>query len=161
MSMTELKMSFPTEKLDALRFFMGKKEQSIEKELQDYLDKTYEKLVPAQMRAYLESRIESDSPKEQAAAVQQASGQEQSPADQQNSVEQTPSNQQVPDMGTEKALAAKDRTTRSVRRQKEQNAAEPSNAQETPAEENLTDLEEGQGMSMSMSPANRKGGYST
>lgn len=150
MSMTELKMSFPTEKLDALRFFMGKKEQSIEKELQDYLDRTYEKLVPAQMREYLESRIEPESPKEQAAAVQQASGQEQSPTDQQNSVEQTPSNQQVPDMGTEKAPAAKDRTARSARRQKEQNAAEPSNAPETPAEENLTDLEEGQGMSMSM-----------
>ena len=59
MSTTELNLSFPTEKLDALRFFMDKKQQSIEHELQDYLDKTYEKLVPAQVREYVESRMES------------------------------------------------------------------------------------------------------
>lgn len=58
MSMTELKLSFPTEKLDALRFFMDKKQQTVEQELQDYLDKTYEKLVPAQVREYVESRME-------------------------------------------------------------------------------------------------------
>ena len=58
MSMTELNLSFPTEKLDALRFFMDKKQQSVEHELQDYLDKTYEKLVPAQVREYVESRME-------------------------------------------------------------------------------------------------------
>lgn len=57
MSMTELKVSFPTEKLDALRFFMDKKQQTIEQELKDYLDKTYEKLVPAQVREYVESRM--------------------------------------------------------------------------------------------------------
>lgn len=58
MSMTELKVSFPTEKLEALRFFIGKKDQTIEQELQDYLDKTYEKMVPAQVREYVESRME-------------------------------------------------------------------------------------------------------
>ena len=58
MSMTELQLSFPTEKLDALRFFMDKKQQSVEHELQDYLDKTYEKQVPAQVREYVESRME-------------------------------------------------------------------------------------------------------
>lgn len=58
MSMTELKVSFPTEKLDALRFFMDKKQQTIEQEMKDYLDKTYEKLVPAQVREYVESRME-------------------------------------------------------------------------------------------------------
>ncbi len=58
MSMTELNLSFPTEKLDALRFFMDKKQQSVEHELQDYLDKTYEKLVPVQVREYVESRME-------------------------------------------------------------------------------------------------------
>ena len=57
MSMTELQLSFPTEKLDALRFFMDKKQQSVEQKLQDYLDKTYEKLVPAQVREYVESRM--------------------------------------------------------------------------------------------------------
>lgn len=58
MSMTEMKVSFPTEKLDALRFFMDKKQQTIEQELKNYLDKTYEKLVPAQVREYVESRME-------------------------------------------------------------------------------------------------------
>ncbi len=67
MSMTELKVSFPTEKLEALRFFIGKKDQTIEQELQDYLDKTYEKMVPVQVREYVESRAE------------QASGQPQAP----------------------------------------------------------------------------------
>ncbi|BAL01448.1 hypothetical protein OBV_42490 [Oscillibacter valericigenes Sjm18-20] len=61
MSMTELKVSFPAEKLDALRFFMDKKERSIEQELKSYLDKTYEKAVPAQVREYVESRMEPDS----------------------------------------------------------------------------------------------------
>lgn len=56
MSTTELKLSFPTEKLEALRFFMDKKELAIEQELQNYLDKTYEKAVPAQVREYVESR---------------------------------------------------------------------------------------------------------
>lgn len=68
MSMTELKVSFPTEKLDALRFFMDKKQQTIEQELRDYLDKTYEKTVPAQVREYVESRAE------QAPAQQRAPG---------------------------------------------------------------------------------------
>ena len=58
MSMTELNVSFPTEKLDALRFFIGKKDQTIEQELQDYLDKTYERMVPAQVREFVESRME-------------------------------------------------------------------------------------------------------
>lgn len=58
MSMTELKLSFPTEKLEALRFFMGKKELTVEQEMQSYLDKTYEKAVPVQVREYVESRME-------------------------------------------------------------------------------------------------------
>lgn len=58
MSMSELKVSFPSEKLEALRFFMDKKELIIEQELKDYLDKTYEKAVPAQVREYVESRME-------------------------------------------------------------------------------------------------------
>lgn len=58
MSMSELKVSFPSEKLEALRFFMDKKDLTIEQELKDYLDKTYEKAVPAQVREYVESRME-------------------------------------------------------------------------------------------------------
>ena len=58
MSMSELKVSFPSEKLEALRFFMDKKELTIEQELKAYLDKTYEKAVPAQVREFVESRME-------------------------------------------------------------------------------------------------------
>lgn len=67
MSNTELKILFPTEKLDALRFFMDKKDLTIEKELKDTLDKTYEKIVPAHVRDYVESKIEqAPEPEEQA-----------------------------------------------------------------------------------------------
>jgi hypothetical protein len=82
MSMTELKVSFPTEKLDALRFFMDKKQQTVEQELQDYLDKTYEKLVPAQVREYVESRMEQ-------APAQQAPEPEQTPAVRERPARQT------------------------------------------------------------------------
>ncbi len=58
MSTTELKIPFPTEKLDALRFFIGKKEQTIEQKLEAHLDKTYERIVPAHVREYVESRME-------------------------------------------------------------------------------------------------------
>ena len=67
MSTTELKIPFDTEKLDALRFFMDKKEQNVEKELKDYLDKTYERVVPANVREYVESRMELETTQEQAA----------------------------------------------------------------------------------------------
>lgn len=82
MSMTELKVSFPTEKLDALRFFMDKKQQTVEQELKDYLDKTYEKLVPAQVREYVESRMGQ-------APVQQAPEPEQAPAARERPARQT------------------------------------------------------------------------
>jgi len=83
MSMTELKVSFPTEKLDALRFFMDKKQQTIEQELRDYLDKTYEKAVPAQVREYVESRAE------QTPVQQQAPGAEQPPVIRERPARQT------------------------------------------------------------------------
>lgn len=83
MSMTELKVSFPTEKLDALRFFMDKKQQTIEQELRDCLDKTYEKTVPAQVREYVESRAE------QAPAQQRVPEAEQRPAARERPARQT------------------------------------------------------------------------
>lgn len=58
MSTTELKVPFSPERLDALRFFMDKKQQTVERELKDYLDKTYERLVPLNVREYVESHIE-------------------------------------------------------------------------------------------------------
>lgn len=66
MSTTELKIPFPTEKLDALRFFIGKKEQTIEQELEAHLDKTYERIVPAHVREYVESRVDTEQSQDQA-----------------------------------------------------------------------------------------------
>jgi len=75
MSTTELKIPFPLERLDALRFFMDKKEQTVEQELKDYLNKTYERVVPVNVREYVESRIEPEEIQEQAAESQQAPAQ--------------------------------------------------------------------------------------
>ena len=72
MSMTELKVSFPTEKMEALRFFIGKKDQTIEQELQDYLDKTYERMVPAQVREFVESRMEQTPAQQQTPELEQS-----------------------------------------------------------------------------------------
>lgn len=121
---TELKIMFPTEKLDALRFFMGKKELAVEQELKGYLDKTYEKVVPAHVREYVESKLD------------QASLQEETP--EQRAQEQQPRPQ-------------RERQSRQTRRQREQAVAEsaassPQARQPEPPEE----AEESQGMSMSM-----------
>lgn len=77
MSMTELNVSFPSEKLQALRFFISKKDQTIEQELQDYLNKTYEKMVPAQVREYVESSMEQE-PTQQQEPEQPAAARERS-----------------------------------------------------------------------------------
>lgn len=68
---TELKLLFPTDKLEALRFFISKKELNVEQELRDYLDKTYERVVPANVREYVESRMEQETTEEQAAEPEQ------------------------------------------------------------------------------------------
>ena len=73
MSTTELKLPFPTEKLDALRFFMEKKEQTVEQEMKDYLDKTYERVVPVHVRKYVESRVDREPVQEQATEAEQTS----------------------------------------------------------------------------------------
>ena len=124
MSITELNLSFPTEKLDALRFFMGKKELTVEQELKDYLDKTYEKVVPTHVREYVESKLD------------QASLQEET--SEQRAQEQQPEPQ-------------RERQSRQTRRQREQAVAEstassPQATQPEPPEE----PEESQGISMNM-----------
>ena len=122
MSMSELKVSFPSEKLEALRFFMDKKELTIEQELKNYLDKTYEKAVPAQVREYVESRME------QVSAPQESQDT--------SSVRERPERPERP--------------VRQNRRQREQAAAETQTEHvpsETPSEDSL---EETPGMTMGM-----------
>jgi len=123
MSETELKILFPTEKLDALRFFISKKGLTVEQELKDYLDKTYEKLVPAHVREYVESRL-----------------------GQQSAQEET-SEQEVQ---TPQLEPQRERRTRQSRRQHEQEPAETASAQESQMSEAAPDEEEIHGMSMHM-----------
>lgn len=124
MSNTELKILFPTEKLDALRFFMSKKEMTVERELTDTLDKTYEKVVPAHVREYVDSRIE------------QAPVQEQAPGPEAQAQQPEPERQPRP--------------TR--RQQREQAAASAAPVLDAPPENPAPEEEEtqNQGMTMSM-----------
>jgi hypothetical protein len=54
-------ISFEQEKLSALQFYAGKRDADIQSELDDCLQKLYEKYVPAQTREYIESRTEQPS----------------------------------------------------------------------------------------------------
>jgi hypothetical protein len=78
--MTELNISFPAEKLQALRFFICKKDQTIEQELQDYLNKIYEKMVPVQVREYVESSMEQEPVQQQAPEPEQPAAASERPA---------------------------------------------------------------------------------
>ena len=57
MKKTTLNVTFNTEKLDALVFHMGKKEADLQGELNDTIQKLYEKFVPQATREYIEDKI--------------------------------------------------------------------------------------------------------
>ncbi len=63
MKKANLQVSFDADKLNALRFYMQKKEMNVEDELQDHISKFYQKVVPAQVREYVESQ--SETPKQE------------------------------------------------------------------------------------------------
>lgn len=52
-----LTVSFESEKLDALTYHMGKKEADLQAELNDTMQKLYEKHVPQATREYIEDRL--------------------------------------------------------------------------------------------------------
>jgi len=62
MKKANITISFEQEKLKALQFYAGKKDISLQDELDDALQKLYEKCVPAQTREYIESVTESEKP---------------------------------------------------------------------------------------------------
>lgn len=62
MKKATITVSFEQEKLKALQFYAGKKEASLQGELDDFLQKLYEKYVPAQTREYIESMAEDEPP---------------------------------------------------------------------------------------------------
>ena len=49
-----IQVSFPKEKLNALKFYMDEKDTTVEKELQSHVRGVYEKYVPAATRRYLD-----------------------------------------------------------------------------------------------------------
>lgn len=49
---TKLQVTFPKEKLEALRFYMGEKDLTVEGELQKYMSSIYDKYVPTATRKY-------------------------------------------------------------------------------------------------------------
>ena len=51
---TTLQVSFPKEKLEALKFYMDEKDTTVEKELQGHIKSIYEKYVLAATRRYLD-----------------------------------------------------------------------------------------------------------
>jgi len=63
MKKATLQISFDSEKLGALKQYMAKKEASLETELDEVMQKFYEKYVPAPVREYIESREADDQPK--------------------------------------------------------------------------------------------------
>jgi hypothetical protein len=60
MKKATITVSYDAEKLGAIKQYMGKKELNVEQDLQDYLEKAYEKHVPAPVREYIESREPSE-----------------------------------------------------------------------------------------------------
>lgn len=56
MKKANVQISFDAEKLGAIRQYMGKKEAELQTELEDFMQKLYEKHVPAPVRDYIESR---------------------------------------------------------------------------------------------------------
>ena len=51
-----IEVEFDDEKMEAIRFYLSKKEQTLENEMQNIMKTLYEKVVPAEVRGYIEKR---------------------------------------------------------------------------------------------------------
>lgn len=60
MKNTILTISFNTEKLDALTFHMGKRDADLQAELNDTVQRLYEKYVPQATREYIDDKVARD-----------------------------------------------------------------------------------------------------
>lgn len=49
-------VTFDSEKLNAVKQYMDKKDAALQGELDDFMEKLYEKYVPAPVREYIESK---------------------------------------------------------------------------------------------------------
>ena len=57
-----ISLQVEAEKLRAIQFYVGKKDSTLESELEDCITKIYEKYVPAQTREYIECISASERP---------------------------------------------------------------------------------------------------
>lgn len=57
MKKTTMTISFDSEKLDALTYHMGKKDADLQTELEDTVQKLYEKHVPQSTREYIDDKL--------------------------------------------------------------------------------------------------------
>lgn len=64
MKNTTLTITFNTEKLDALTFHMGKRDSSLQKELDETMQRLYEKYVPQATREYIDDKVVRDAAKD-------------------------------------------------------------------------------------------------
>lgn len=60
MEKVTLQVTFPKEKLEALRFYMNEKQLTVEEELQKHINNTYDKYVPSATRRYLDRNDNSE-----------------------------------------------------------------------------------------------------
>ena len=60
MKNTTLTVTFNTEKLDALTFHMEKREANLQAELNDTVQRLYEKYVPQATREYIDDKVSRD-----------------------------------------------------------------------------------------------------
>jgi len=58
MKNTTVTVSFDPEKLDALRMYLSRKGADLESELDDFLEKCYQKTVPAGIRDFISAKQE-------------------------------------------------------------------------------------------------------
>lgn len=57
---SEIKIKFPKQKLDALTFFLRKRDTTVEAELGNALSRLYDKYVPPTVRDYLDESTRVD-----------------------------------------------------------------------------------------------------
>jgi hypothetical protein len=58
MKNTTVTVSFNPEKLDALRLYLSRKGADLESELDDFLERSYQKIVPAGIRDFISAKQE-------------------------------------------------------------------------------------------------------
>ena len=69
-----ISLQVEAEKLRAIQFYVGKKDSTLESELEDCITKIYEKFVPAQTREYIECMSAPERPPRSSRSVPRTEG---------------------------------------------------------------------------------------